>query len=99
MIIDVTCCESESDVLTCCRGQGMVLVLLEAHQLLSTSFQTFKTFRAELAAASARQFETLNRRDASASASAASSRPGGAVQGVVSEDMDGEAHGGVLVLG
>ena len=39
----------------------MVLVLLEAHQRLSASFQNFKSFRAKKAAASAHQFAALDK--------------------------------------
>lgn len=38
-----------------------MLVLLEAHQRLSTSFQNFKSFRAKKASASAHEFAALEK--------------------------------------
>ena len=62
--VSAACPSHHKNVLikTCALSfQGMVLVLLEAHQRLSASFQNFKSFRAKKAAASAHQFAALDK--------------------------------------
>ena len=46
--------------------QGLVMVLLEAHQGVSARFQTFKAFRAEIAASHARPLRAVAQGDGAA---------------------------------